>query len=164
MRPLKAQLPAILLVLLAAQMASAADRLVLISPHADEIQNEFETAFKRAYLEDTGREVDVEWLDIGGGTPPILRYIKSEFGRTPEGIGIDLFFGGGVDPYLELVERGLLAPYRLPEEMLERLPQRIGGIPLYDPGHRWYGATLSGFGIAHNITIHEKRTEFQYVN
>ena len=153
MRLLKAQCQALWLVLLAAQMASAADRLVLISPHADEIQNEFETGFMMAYREDTGREVDVEWLDVGGGTSSILRYIKSEFGRSPGGIGIDLFFGGGVDPYLELADRGLLLPYRLPDEMLSRLPGRIGGIPLYDPTHRWYGATLAGFGIVYNRKV-----------
>ena len=95
MRLLKVQFLASWLFISTVQPAFAADRLVLISPHADEIQIEFEAGFKRAYRADTGRKVDVEWLDIGGGTSSILRYIKSEFGRSPEGMGIDLFFGGG---------------------------------------------------------------------
>ena len=92
--------------------------LVLISPHSDEIQNEFEAAFKRYYRGEGGREISLEWLDVGGGTSSILRYIKSEFGRRPEGIGVDVFFGGGLDPYAELAELELCSPYRLPDALL----------------------------------------------
>ena len=127
--------------------------LVLISPHSDEIQNEFEAAFKRYYRGEGGREISLEWLDVGGGTSSILRYIKSEFGRRPEGIGVDVFFGGGLDPYAELAELELCSPYRLPDALLSRLPEVIGGVPLYDPDYRWYGATLSGFGIVYNRRI-----------
>lgn len=127
--------------------------LVLISPHSDEIQNEFEAAFKRYYRRERGREISLEWLDVGGGTSSVLRYIKSEFGRRPEGIGVDVFFGGGLDPYAELAELGLCSPYRLPDALLSRLPEVIGGVPLYDPDYRWYGATLSGFGIVYNRRI-----------
>lgn len=109
-----------------------ADQLVLMSPHSDEIQNEFESAFVAFYQKTTGRDVRVEWLDIGGGTSSILRYIKSEFGRSPEGIGIDIFFGGGTAPYVDLSERGLCQPYRLSDAALNRLPAQIGGVPLYD--------------------------------
>lgn len=130
-----------------------ADELVLMSPHADEIQNEFEAAFQDYYRQKTGRDMQLEWLDIGGGTSSILRYIKSEFGRTPEGIGIDLFFGGGMDPYVELAEMGLCESYPLPEAILNRLPAKIGGVPLYDPQHQWYGATLAGFGIVYNRRV-----------
>ena len=132
-----------------------ADNLVLMSPHADEIQNEFAAAFRSHYRERTGRDVRLEWLDIGGGTSSILRYIKSEFGRSPDGIGIDLFFGGGMDPHVDLAENGLCYAYRLPDALLDRLPDRIGGVPLYDPAFRWYGATLAGFGIVYNKQVLE---------
>jgi ABC-type Fe3+ transport system substrate-binding protein len=133
----------------------AADRLVLMSPHPDEIQNEFENGFRKYYFNTTGEEVNLEWLDVGGGTGTIMRYIGSEFRRTPDGIGIDVFFGGGLDPYTELAEQGLTLPHRLPEELLERLPAKIGGVPLYDPQFRWYGATLAGFGIVYNKRVLE---------
>ncbi len=132
---------------------AAADRLVLISPHPDEVQNEFEAAFKRHYRQEVGREVALEWLDFGGGTSTILRYIKSEFARTPKGIEVDLFFGGGLDPYTELAELGLCSPYRLSDALLDPLPEGIGGVPIYDRDHRWYGATLSGFGIVYNRKV-----------
>ena len=131
------------------------DRLVLISPHSDVIQIEFEEGFGRHYLKETGRDVSLEWLDVGGGTSSILRYIKSEFGRRPEGIDIDLFFGGGLDPYRELSRLGLLSSYPLPDTLLDRLPKKIGGISLYDPDWRWYGATLAGFGIVFNRQVLE---------
>ena len=130
-----------------------ADQMVLMSPHADEIQNEFEAAFQTYYRTQTGRDVRLEWLDIGGGTSSILRYIKSEFGRSPEGIGIDVFFGGGMDPYIDLSERGLCDAYPLSDSLLSRLPKMIGGVPLYDPEFRWYGATLAGFGIVYNKRV-----------
>ena len=129
------------------------DRLVLISPHPDGVQNEFETAFKSHYSRLTGREIILEWLDVGGGTSSILRYIKSEFNRAPGGIGIDIFFGGGMDPFMELADMGLCSAHRLPDDLLDRLPQKIGGVPLYDPDFRWYGATLAGFGIVYNRAV-----------
>ena len=133
--------------------SAATDRLVLISPHPDGVQNEFETAFRSHYSRLTGREVVLEWLDVGGGTSSILRYIKSEFRRAPDGIGIDVFFGGGMDPFMEIADMGLCSAHRLPDVLLERLPRKIGGVPLYDPEHRWYGATLAGFGIVYNRAV-----------
>ena len=123
------------------------DKLVLVSPHSDEIQNEFGAAFETLYQEETRRSVTLEWLDVGGGTSSILRYIKGEFGRQPDGIEIDLFFGGGLDPYTELADAGILQPYTLPHEILAEIAPTVGGIPVYDPEHRWFGATLAGFAF-----------------
>ena len=131
------------------QTASAQDKLVIISPHWEGIETEFDTAFKAWYTKQTGREVTVDWLDQGGSSSD-FRFIESEFKRLPEGIGIDLFFGGGTDNYLKLANKGLLAPYKLPDTQLARIPKEIFGIPVYDPEYRWYGAALSSFGIMYN--------------
>ncbi|MSS71255.1 MAG: extracellular solute-binding protein [Candidatus Latescibacteria bacterium] len=128
------------------------DRLVLVSPHWEGIRYEYEQAFKRHYRAQTGRDVDVEWLSIGG-TSDILRYLRSEYGKRPDGIGIDVFFGGGIDPYFQLADLKLLHPYRLPDDLLNRVGKEIGGLPLYDPEYRWYGAALSGFGILYNRIV-----------
>ena len=77
-------------------LPASADKLVLLSPHSDEIQNEFSAAFEQHYEAQTGRPISLEWLDVGGGTSSIMRYIKGEFVRTPQSIEIDLFFGGDV--------------------------------------------------------------------
>ena len=130
----------------------AADKLVLVSPHWEGIQHEFEAAFKSYYLRETGRTVDFEWMDVGG-TSEALRFLRSEFKVKPTGIGIDIFFGGGVDPYVALKQDDLLERYVLPPSILEKIPSHLGGVPLYDPDHTWYGATLSGFGIVYNRTV-----------
>ena len=138
-----------IITLICGQTASAQDKLVIISPHWEGIETEFDTAFKAWYTKETGREVTVDWLDQGGSSSD-FRFIESEFKRLPEGIGIDLFFGGGTDNYLKLAAKGLLAPYKLSDTQLARIPKEIFGIPVYDPEYRWYGAALSSFGIMYN--------------
>ena len=127
----------------------AQDALVIISPHSEGIQTEFDRNFTTWYQEQTGREVEVDWRDVGG-TSSNYRFIDSEFKRVPEGIGIDMFFGGGTDSYLRLAAQNLLSPYKLPEAQLEQIPQSFHGIPVYDAEYRWYGAALSSFGIMFN--------------
>jgi hypothetical protein len=121
--------------------AFSQDKLVIISPHWEGIETAFNTGFKEWYKAKTGREITVDWLDQGGSSTD-FRFIESEFKRLPEGIGIDLFFGGGTDNYLKLADKGLLHPYKLPDAMLKRIPQEIFGLPVYDPEYRWYGAWL----------------------
>jgi ABC-type Fe3+ transport system substrate-binding protein len=131
-------------------IVAAADRLVLLSPHWEGIKYEFERAFKAQYLHETGRAVEFEWMDVGG-TSEALRFLRSEFKNKPE--GIDIFFGGGLEPYLALKQENLLQSYMLPRQLLEKIPPRLGGVPLYDPGYSWYGATLAGFGIVYNKVV-----------
>jgi ABC-type Fe3+ transport system substrate-binding protein len=131
-----------------------ADKLVLISPHWEGIRYEFERAFKASYRRETGRTVELDWLDVGGSSET-LRYLESEFKNKPKGIGIDIFFGGGYDPYLALKKAHLLEPYILPGPLLEKIPAKLTGVPLYDPDHTWYGATLAGFGIVYNKVVLE---------
>ena len=133
-------------------VAGAADRLVLLSPHWEGIKYEFERAFQAQYLRETGRTVEFEWVDVGG-TSEALRFLRSEFKNKPEGIDIDIFFGGGLEPYLALKQQNLLESYMLPQQLLEKIPPRLGGVPLYDPGYTWYGATLAGFGIVYNKVV-----------
>ena len=129
-----------------------ADKLVLISPHWEGIRYEFERAFKARYQSETGRTVELEWMDVGGSSET-LRYLQSEFKNKPAGIGIDIFFGGGLEPYLALKKDRLLDAYALPKPLLEKIPPSLAGVPLYDPDHTWYGATLAGFGIVYNKIV-----------
>ncbi len=123
--------------------------LQIISPHWQGIQAEFGPAFERHWREKTGNDIRVVWRDMGG-TADNLRYIKSEFAKRPEGIGIDLFFGGGLDPYRQLKDLGLLASCEISAEILDAIPPDLGGVPLYDPDGTWYGTAMSGFGIIYN--------------
>lgn len=131
-----------------------ADQLIIISPHPESIETEFGSKFEKWYEEHTGRPVKTDWRDVGG-TSSNFRFIESEFDRVPDGIGIDIFFGGGTDSYLRLADMDLLTPYKLPEAQLEQIPQSYHGIPVYDPKYRWYGAALSSFGIMYNDQLRE---------
>ncbi len=123
--------------------------LYIVSPHWEGLRTEYTRAFNRWHAERFGSRVDVNWIDLGG-TSNCLRYILDRFGRTPEGIGADVFFGGGTDPYLTLSDRDFLEPYQIPAQSLSRIPPDLGGVPLYDAEYRWYGTALSGFGILYN--------------
>ena len=56
----------------------SADQLVIVSPHNESIRYEFEQAFRKFYLEKTGRKVSIDWRATGG-TSDIVRYINSAF-------------------------------------------------------------------------------------
>ena len=130
------------------------DTLTIISPHPDGIKEVFGGSFEEAYKEQTGKTLKIDWRDAGG-TSSNYRLITSEFDRTPDGIEIDIFFGGGTDSYLRLAELDLLTSYKLPDEQLQQIPQTLHGIPVYDSQHRWYGAVLSSFGIMYNEQLRQ---------
>ncbi len=132
------------------------NKLVIFSPHHEGIQKEFGAAFKEWCSANLNIDVTLEWPDIGGGTSAMVRYVRSEFQRSPEGIDIDIFFGGGTDTYLTLSEEGLLQPYKLPDEQLKKIPETLFGNRLYDVEYHWYGAAISGFGIMHNKVLRER--------
>jgi ABC-type Fe3+ transport system substrate-binding protein len=136
-----------------APAARAEPEVVLLSPHWQGIRHETSLAFSAWHREKYGEPVTLRWRDLGGGTSQMLRFIRSEFARNPEGIGIDVFYGGGVDPYLDLKAAGLLQRYDPPAGLLDSIPENIAGIPLYDPEREWFGAALSGFGILTNEKI-----------
>jgi ABC-type Fe3+ transport system substrate-binding protein len=128
--------------------------LVIVSPHDENITSEFEQAFSRVFKERHGRDVRISWRDVGGGTETQMKFIHDRFSRHPSGIGIDVFFGGGIDPYLTLKADGLLQPYRVGN--VEVIPKDLLGLPLRDAGYCWYGAALSSFGILYNKTVLRK--------
>ncbi len=135
-------------------LSLAQDELIIISPHPEGIETEFGKNFEKWYEKQTGRTVKTDWRDVGG-TSSNYRFIESEFKRVPDGIGIDIFFGGGTDNYLRLSNMGWLHAYELPGPQLEQMTQSFHGIPLYDAKHRWYGAALSSFGIMYNEELRE---------
>ena len=130
-------------------------KLVLISPHTDAIKNEFRVAFPLWYFAKTGRSIELEFIDVGG-TSDCIKYVMSEFKRSPKGIGIDLFFGGGTEPFLELKKNNLLLKTLVDTTVLTPIPQHWSGIEIYDPDGYWYSTVLSGFGIVYNKKVVEK--------
>jgi len=135
--------------------ASESRELIIVSPHWEGIQYEFGKAFEAHYLKQTGTPVKVRWRDVGGGTSQIEKAIDAGFKANPASCGIDIFFGGGVDPYESQKRKGQLQPYKLPEAILSRIPHAVGGFEIVDRDFMFYGAALSSFGILENRKVIE---------
>lgn len=132
-----------------------AGTLTILSPHWEGVRNEVERAFNEDRAARGELPVKFDWLDVGG-TSDIIRYIRSSFQNKPDGIGVDLVYGGGTDPYLALKKDGLLEVCALPEEVKSTIGKDCAGVPTYDPEGYWYGVGLSGFGIIYNKVLLKK--------
>jgi len=151
MRP-KTQLWSALLWLFLISPAEAATKLAILSPHWEGVKREFEAAFIPLYQKETGEKISIEWLDVGASSN-MLSYIRSEFATHPQGIGVDIAWGGGSIYFASLASDGLLAPAGLTADDLKGIPAQVARSPLYDPSGLWYGAALSSFGILCNRRV-----------
>lgn len=126
--------------------------VVIVTPHPEEIRTEFATAFDAWHRERFGGGTRLEWRDVGG-SGEAQRFVMSEFASKPRGIGIDVFFGGGPEPFLALAEKGLLERHALSTEAAVGLGREVNGLEIHDADGRWHGACLSSFGILRNAKV-----------
>ena len=136
----------------------ANDRLVIISPHNESIRDEYGEAFASWWKKQSGRSVYVDWR-TPGGTAEIRKVLDSGFeaakDRGAEGIGIDLFFGGGDYEFKTQDKVGRLAKLEVfenhPDWFSEKaVMQYFSGEQYYNNEHTWVAACLSQFGICYN--------------
>ncbi|MDA8975181.1 extracellular solute-binding protein [Akkermansiaceae bacterium] len=133
-------------------------RLEVITPHNEMIRREFGEAFTRWYQKEKGKDVYVNWR-TPGGTSEIKRVLDGAFEaaeeRGSEGIGIDLFFGGGEYDFSSQARQKRFQKLTIfethPEYFGEdQIPQTLGGEKYYDPDLTWVGTCLSSYGICYN--------------
>jgi ABC-type Fe3+ transport system substrate-binding protein len=129
-----------------------AEKLVIISPHNQSIQNEFNRAFSLQYALDKGKRVECEWRDVGGGGNKILSYLQNVYSRA-QSSGIDVVWGGGSDIFNTLRDGGLLQKLTLPQSVLDNIPQTVAGSEFRDAQDYWCGSTVSNFGILANLPL-----------
>jgi ABC-type Fe3+ transport system substrate-binding protein len=154
--------------------ADGSARLVIITPHNEQIRSEIANAFN-TYRKALGKEpIGFDWR-TSGGTSDLRKMVIADFtakaavGYASQGIGIDLFFGGGDYEHNQLA-RGvpvegqddrepIVEPIVLPQGMLQQVypKDNIGGEPLYHPKLYWCGVVLSSFGIVYNRDVLEMR-------
>jgi ABC-type Fe3+ transport system substrate-binding protein len=125
----------------AVDLSAGPSELVVISPNPAQTQDEFEALFKAKYP-----DASIKWVDMGGSSDD-LGYVLSQFKIKKSGIGVDVFFGGGPDAFLEMEHAGALAPLAA----TYGVPAQLNGVPLRTKN--WVGSVLSGFGILYNKTI-----------
>jgi ABC-type Fe3+ transport system substrate-binding protein len=127
--------------------------LTIISPHPSEIKDEYEAAFDAYYFSITGDHVDITWIDVGGTSNDMV-YVDNTFAANGEATcNIDIWWGGGVDPFISEKAKGHLYSYQVNSTLLSLIPSNISGIPMYDSDYTWYGTALSGFGIIYNKVV-----------
>lgn len=145
-----------------------AQRLIVITPHNEQIRYEFARAFDQWHQEHFGERVNVIW-SVPGGTSEIRRMLIAQFTAAIEagrdlGGDADLVFGGGSYEHTVL-KRGVTVRID-DEDITEPITQPIdfdddwlnatygeniiGDGLLYDPDKHWFGTALSGFGIVFN--------------
>lgn len=144
---------------------SADLRIEIITPHNEMIRREFGDAFSKWYQKKSGKSVYVNWR-TPGGTSEIKRVLDSAFDaaqeRGVEGVGIDLFFGGGEYDFSRQAREGRFQKLDIfkthPEYFSEAgIPQTLGGEKYYSIDHDWLGTCLSSFGICYNIDSLKRR-------
>ena len=133
-------------------------RLVIITPHNQTIRRAFSDAFARWMKAKDGRNIYIDWR-VPGGTSEVRRMLDSEFAAAAEqgrdGIGMDLFFGGGAYDFDVQADKNQLAPSRIFQDQPELfrsgvIPAAFTGETYYHPRGLWIGVCLSSFGIVHN--------------
>ncbi len=156
---------------------SSGARLVIITPHGQEIRNEFRWAFADWSKEKYGEAIDLEFL-TPGGTGDIRRQLDTIYrairdangGKLPPEdqihTGIDMVWGGGDFEFnSKLKPMGILRPLQIdPKLMAAVFPTpTLAGVKLYDQEKdksgkllppKWVGICLSSFGIIFNPDLY----------
>lgn len=137
----------------------ADDSLIILSPHNESIRQEFGEAFAAHWKKTTGRSIYIDWR-TPGGTSEIRMVIDAGFKAAEEtkrdGIGVDVFFGGGEPDFAAQAKKGRLVPLRVFESQPEwfakdgPITETFNGERYYPPDHLWVGVCISQFGICYN--------------
>ncbi|MDB5329753.1 MAG: hypothetical protein JWP03_904 [Phycisphaerales bacterium] len=159
----------------AARQSSSPDglRLVVITPHNQDIRNEFGRAFD-AWHQAHYHSPGVIDFRVPGGSNDVKRVLEASYRayRDPSGKirpdmvpDIDVAFGGG-DYFFdqELKPLGILQPIRIDPALLHAAfpTPTLAGVKLYDttvapdgtPTPQWIGVCLSSFGIVYNPDVY----------
>ena len=126
--------------------------LAVISPHNENIRNEFQWAFSLHHAVEHGQKVVFEWRTVGGGSGTIFSYLREVYSQR-DSSGIDILWGGGEFNFIPLAREGIFQPMSLAPDVLANIPETLGSARMYDPNLRWIGAAVSAFGYLYNVEM-----------
>ena len=138
-----------ILALILTTPVSAADKLVIISPHRKSIQNEYIPAFKDWYKTKFKTDIDVEWLDQGG-TNDDIKFLRSKFANQAKTSGVDVFWGGGTTGHNEAFKNGMADKIKLTPALEKQIPKTVAGMALGNKENTYISQAMSSFGIFYN--------------
>ncbi len=127
-------------------------KLIIISPHNNDIQKEYEKAFSACNATEYGQRVKIEWRDVGGGSTAILNHLRNIYSSSDTS-GIDIVWGGGDFNFEKMAEEGILQKMHISDDTLKNIPYTFSGLKMYDKEKRWCGSAISGFGFIYNIPL-----------
>lgn len=141
---------------------AADDHIVILTPHNESIREEFGESFAAHWKKTTGRSLHVDWR-TPGGTSEIRMVLDAGFKAADEtrrdGIGVDVFFGGGEPDFAGQAKKGRLLPLRVfdshPEYFSPDGPvsETFTGERYYPKDRTWVGTCMSQFGICYNPDV-----------
>lgn len=137
----------------------ADDHLVVLTPHNESIRQEFGEAFAAYWKQTRGRSIHVDWR-TPGGTSEIRMVLDAGYKAAEEtkrdGIGVDVFFGGGEPDFSGQAKKGRFLPLKVFQSRPELfakdgpIPETFTGERYYPQDHVWVGTCMSQFGICYN--------------
>lgn len=145
--------------------------VVVMTPHNEQIRQEFGRAFARWHQAKFGEPATVIWNNPGGTSEIRKMLVASYTAALRDGVApggdADVLFGGGSYEFgalsqpLSVTVDGtkrtttVLEPMPMEAEWLKETygDPDIAGRPLYSPEGYWYGAALSAFGIVYNNDV-----------
>ena len=144
---------------------NADDTLVILTPHNESIRQEYGEAFAAYWKKKTGRSIHLDWR-TPGGTSEIRMVLDAGYKAAAEtkrdGIGVDIFFGGGEPDFSGQAKKGRLVPLRVFQSMPELfapggpVAETFTGERYFPADHVWVGTCMSQFGICYNPGVLER--------
>lgn len=162
----------------ASVVAPGTRSIVIISPHNEQIRQEFAAAFSAWHEREHGERVAIDFRRPGGTSEIRAQLMAIYEGAIKRGFILpdgsmrddatmpyDLCFGGGTYEHGEL-KRGVTVvrdgetisvPISVPVEFDSGTldswygENKIGVLTLYDPDRHWFGLAASSFGILYNV-------------
>ncbi len=145
--------------------------VIIVTPNNEQIRVEFADGFSRWHKAKYGTSAQVIW-NMPGGATEIRKMLEASTiaslrDGTPPGGSADLLFGGGSYDFEQMAKplstevngevrsSTVLVPVNFDQAWLDAVygENSIAGRTLYDPGHAWFGAALSAFGIVYNAEM-----------
>ncbi|MFC5051466.1 ABC transporter substrate-binding protein [Rubritalea spongiae] len=142
----------------AVSRSKADEVLVVMTPHNETIRSEFGVAFNRYWKQKTGKSVYIDWRTPGGSSE--IRMVldrKFDAATEGEGVGLDVFFGGGEFIYEKMAQAGRfekLEVFTKQSQWFEGehgIPKQYTGEAFYDDEQYWVGVCVAQFGICYNV-------------